>query len=195
MSTHASFTYLGLAFDTPDGFSGFVAANDGTGTVPAKNVIIVGGSGQEHRSFWLEFSADDAITLAEGIIDAAEHAEGRCEVNADDGALDWDSVTQPPGELTPWYEDEDGRLCRSFVAGGWVLATESSEHCPCCREVHVDILGVQESCGCIAAGISLAADSELTSFEARELAAMLTDAAAALEALEQRNVKDGGVAK
>jgi hypothetical protein len=76
VSSGASFTYLGLGFDTLDGFSGFIAANDGSGTVPAKSVIIVGGTEQERRGFWLEFSPDDAIALAQGIIDAAEHAKG-----------------------------------------------------------------------------------------------------------------------
>jgi hypothetical protein len=83
VSTGASFTYLGLSFDTPDGFSGFIAANDGSGTVPAKSVVIVGGTGQERGGYWLEFRPDDAIALAQGIIDAAEHAEGLRGVSND----------------------------------------------------------------------------------------------------------------
>jgi hypothetical protein len=75
MNRGASFTYRGVGFDTADGRSGFIAANDGSGTVPAKNVIIAGGTAQEHSGDWLEFSPDDAIALAEGIIDAAEHAK------------------------------------------------------------------------------------------------------------------------
>lgn len=193
VSRGASFTYLGLRFETPNGSSGFVAANDGSGTVATKSVIIAGGTEQEHRGLWLEFSPEDAIALAQGIIDAVEHASGRGDITAHDGPPHGDGLTPPPGDLTTWYEDEDGSLCRGFVAQERVLVTESSQHCPCCHEVVVGIAGVQESCGCIDAGVSLAADSELTVNEARQLAVMLMDSAAALEALERPNSEDGGV--
>jgi hypothetical protein len=152
----ASFTYLGVGFDTANGSSGFIAANDGSGTVAAKSVIIVGGTGQERRGFWLEFSPDDAIALAQGIIDAAEHAKGGVV-----SAASWTPedllahILAPTGatEVDSWHEEEDGTWRRSFVAGEWSLATESSKHCPCCTEVSITVVGVQDSSGDIGAGI------------------------------------------
>ncbi len=192
--TTASFTYLGVGFDTPNGSSGFIAANDGSGTVAAKSVIIVGGTEQEREGFWLEFSPDDAIGLAQGIIDAAEHAKGWRGVSNDYSSPDerFAHIPLPPGatEVDPWHEDADGYWRRCFVAKEWFLVTESSKHCPCCNEVCVRIVGVQESSGspsgyCSGAGISVSADNELNAVEARKLAAMLMDAADALEGMDQ----------
>jgi hypothetical protein len=195
--TTASFTYLGVSFDTPNGSRGFVAANDGSGTVAAKSVIIVGGTEQERRGFWLEFSPDDAIALTQGIIDAAEHAKGGAGVSNDCSSPDerFAHIPPPPGarEVDPWHEDADGNWRRCFVAKEWFLVTESSKHCPCCREDCVSIVGVQESCGHISAGISVDADSELNAVEARKLAAMLMDAADDLEGMGQCDAEGEGV--
>jgi hypothetical protein len=197
--TTASFTYLGVGFDTANGSSGFIAANDGSGTVAAKSVIIVGGTEQEREGFWLEFSPDDAIGLAQGIIDAAEHAKGWRGVSNDYSSPDerFAHIPLPPGTPEVDHEDADGNWRRCFVAKRWFLVTESSKHCPCCNDVCVSIVGVQDSSGHIAAGISVDADSELNAVEARELAAMLKDAADTLEDIARRNTpnqpsKDAG---
>ena len=79
----ASFTYIGVSFDTPNGSRGFVAANDGSAyeNMVPNCVIIVAGT--EHENVWLEFSPDDAIAPAQGIIEAAEHAKGGAGVSND----------------------------------------------------------------------------------------------------------------
>jgi hypothetical protein len=62
--TTASFTYLGVSFDTPNGSHGFVAANDGSAyeNMVPNRVIIVGGTEHvrsgERGGFWLEFSPE-----------------------------------------------------------------------------------------------------------------------------------------
>jgi hypothetical protein len=186
--TTASFTYLGASFDTPNGSRGFIAANDGSGTVDAKSVIIAGGTEQEREGIWLEFSPDDAIGLAQGIIDAAEHAKGGVV-----SAGSWtppDSIAHIPApdgatQVDSWYEDADGNWRRPFIGREWLLVTESSKDFPGSLDVWVGILGLQESSGCISAGITVDAGSQLNSVEARKLAAMLMDAADALDGMGQ----------
>jgi hypothetical protein len=102
-------------------------------------------------------------------------------------------IPTPAGatEVDSWHEDADGNWRRCFVAKEWFLVTESSKHCPCCNKVCVSIVGVQESSGNIGAGIAVDAGSELNAVEARELAAMLNDAADALEGMDQCNCSVG----
>ncbi|OCB15429.1 hypothetical protein [Mycobacterium intracellulare] len=197
MSAGASFTYLGVSFNTPNGSHGFVAANDGSAyeyMVPNR-VIIAGGTEQERNGFWLEFSPDDAIALAHGIVDAAGHAMDGA-VNAGSSApVDLLAHIPPPAaamEVGSWQEDADGNWRRFFVAKEWVLVTESSRDCPDCREVFVSIVGLQDSSGHFSTGISVDADSELNATEAGELAGVLIDAADALESLDRGSVGSGG---
>lgn len=195
MNHYASFTYLGVGFDTPNGSSGFVAANDGSGAVAAKSVIILGGTEKERRGFWLEFSPDDAIELAEGIIDAARHAKGSVASAGSSTPADVLEHIPPPAgamDVGSWHEDADGNWRRFFIANEWVLVTESSRDCPDCRAVFVSIEGLQDSSGHFSTKIYADADSELDATEARELAAMLIDAADALESVDQGVVDDGG---
>ena len=174
MNRGASFTYRGLAFVTADGRSGFIAANDGSGTVPAKNVIIAGGTGQERSGDWLEFSPDDAIALAEGIIDAAEHAK-----SGGVGA----GCCNPEDHRDIDLREEPGLARHSTIAKEPFPNPGSNEHCPSDGEVSVRYMFTREESGHIVKQVCLDSHCRLNPVQARRLAGVLTDQADTLDLL------------